>query len=624
MLYKGLLIDNTYQIIDEIGSGGMGVVYLAQHLRLEKYVVLKKIKNTVEDIYWLRNEVDILKSLHHPCLPQVYDFIQYDNDLFTVIDYIHGYDLKYYLTNGYSFTENQLIKWLRQLADVLCYLHNHVPPIYHTDIKPANIIITESMDICLIDFGISLTGKYQVHGISAYYSSPEQYANAVYIRSGQSDMCVALDGRTDIYSVGATFYHLMTGVCPNLLNPPPPITSYSLPYSDSLVHIVSKTMQTNAADRYKNAVAFRKAVDNIHKSALSYRLNLIAQIVASLLAGIMIISGAFLVINDVRDSKRSVYENDYSRFVELYKKGDYESTIQLGRKILNDTDYQEMTDIQTRAEILHSIGDCYFNEEDYGNAVENYCFAYGLAKDLDNAEIFYRDYAMALVYTGNKPEAERVFGELNDRYPDSIDTYIVMAQMNHDNSAKALKCAQKALELSKNTESEYTVLELMGDICAEAGDVTSAADYYRKAREKRETDVIIRKLGNIQLKRCAQSAIYAFEAKECFSTLYYHYFATENDIFNLCQSCLLTGDEGTLKEALDIARNYIDNYNESCEIDIVIALMYEVKDDPLAGKYAVKAYDIYQQLPLSEKEKINSESLSEVSRIYKKYTGGIW
>lgn len=73
MLFGGDIVNDTYSIVEEIGSGGMGVVYLAYHLRLEKYVVMKKIKNRNLDSSFLRNEVDILKKLHHPYLPQVYD-----------------------------------------------------------------------------------------------------------------------------------------------------------------------------------------------------------------------------------------------------------------------------------------------------------------------------------------------------------------------------------------------------------------------------------------------------------------------------------------------------------------------------------------------------------------------
>ena len=144
MLFGGDIVNDTYSIVEEIGSGGMGVVYLAYHLRLEKYVVMKKIKNRNLDSSFLRNEVDILKKLHHPYLPQVYDIIEYECDFYTVIDYIDGKDLEHFINDGYVFTESQLIKWLRQLCEVLDYLHCNNPPIIHTDIKPANIIVRDT------------------------------------------------------------------------------------------------------------------------------------------------------------------------------------------------------------------------------------------------------------------------------------------------------------------------------------------------------------------------------------------------------------------------------------------------------------------------------------------------
>ena len=216
MLYKDLVVYNTYQVIEEIGSGGMGVVYLAYHLNLEKYIVMKKIKGSYTDKAFIRNEVDILKKLHHPYLPQVYDFIEYESELYTIIDYIDGCDLSRYIENGYYFEESQLIKWFNQLCEVLEYLHSQNPPIIHTDIKPANIIITPEGNVCLIDFGISLNETETVKGLSENYSSPEQFYNVQNILNGNREYLVALDARTDIYSLGATFYHMMTGVKPNI------------------------------------------------------------------------------------------------------------------------------------------------------------------------------------------------------------------------------------------------------------------------------------------------------------------------------------------------------------------------------------------------------------------------
>ena len=142
MFYQGQVLDGAYQIIEEIGQGGTGVVYLAWHLRLQKYIVVKRIKDGFAERANVRVEVDILKSLHHTCLPQVYDFFQLGSEVYTVMDYIEGRSLQSYLNEGYRFEERKLVFWMKQLCSVLIYLHGQKPAIWHSDIKPDNIMIT--------------------------------------------------------------------------------------------------------------------------------------------------------------------------------------------------------------------------------------------------------------------------------------------------------------------------------------------------------------------------------------------------------------------------------------------------------------------------------------------------
>ena len=176
----GQIIASTYEILREIGSGGGGTVYLAQHLRLGKQVVLKadkrRLKTPLED---LRREVDILKNLHHPYIPQVYDFLVEDDTVYTVMDYIEGESFDRLLRRGTRFTQPQLVQWMIQLLRALDYLHTRPPHgILHGDIKPANIMLTPEGDIRLIDFNIALNlgeeGAVAV-GRSFGYASPEHY-----------------------------------------------------------------------------------------------------------------------------------------------------------------------------------------------------------------------------------------------------------------------------------------------------------------------------------------------------------------------------------------------------------------------------------------------------------------
>lgn len=156
MFKIGDILQGRYQILQEIGAGGIGVIFLAEDLNLRKRVVVKKIKENFVDNLATRSEVDILKNLRHTYLPQVYDFFQDGNEVYTVMDYIEGYDLQVYLMQQIEIPETEILKWLWQLLEVLKYLHSQNPPIYHCDIKPANIMITTGGDVCLIDFNISL------------------------------------------------------------------------------------------------------------------------------------------------------------------------------------------------------------------------------------------------------------------------------------------------------------------------------------------------------------------------------------------------------------------------------------------------------------------------------------
>ena len=211
-------IANTYEIISRIGSGNSGIVYKARHMNLDKYVVLKKIKTDIKDIVNNRAEVDVLKNLKHACLPQVLDFVEDDGDIYTVMEYISGNSFKQYLDAGTEFLEQSVIIWMKQISATLCYLHNQRPPIIHSDIKPGNIMLMPNGNICLIDFNISFSFGAEnafVNGYTSGYSSPEQIAAVKYNQNQpDSSRWKKIDKRSDIYSLGATIYHMMTGEKP--------------------------------------------------------------------------------------------------------------------------------------------------------------------------------------------------------------------------------------------------------------------------------------------------------------------------------------------------------------------------------------------------------------------------
>lgn len=308
----GEIIASTYEIIKEIGSGGGGIVYLARHLRLKKKVVLKADKRRITtrtDL--LRREVDILKELNHTYIPQVYDYFIVNDTVYTVIDYVEGESLDKALKRGEKFSQVQVIEWAKEILEALDYLHRPIhgsPPrgYVHSDIKPANIMRRPNNDICLIDFNIALAlGEENAVGRSQGYASPEHYgldfssdgsgltgARRTPERSGTELLPtskqrggssrygsvsgnhssgsggrkgVKPDVRSDIYSLGATLYHLLSGQRP-AKGAKEVIPLSGKEFSPQIVDIISKAMNPNPDLRYQTAREMLDAFLSLHRN----------------------------------------------------------------------------------------------------------------------------------------------------------------------------------------------------------------------------------------------------------------------------------------------------------------------------------------------------------------------
>lgn len=208
MLAHGTILQNRYQIDQPLGQGGMGAVYLARDLRLGNNLVALK-ENSGGDARQFEQEAILLASLKHPNLPRVQDHFvlmngQYVVGQYLVMEYIEGTDLDSQLQNG-ALSETNVRAWFDQILDAVGYLHSR--GVVHRDIKPANIRITPTGQAMLVDFGIAkvMQGRQKTltgaKAVTPGFAAPEQY------RGGT-------DARSDIYSLGATMYTLLTGSVP--------------------------------------------------------------------------------------------------------------------------------------------------------------------------------------------------------------------------------------------------------------------------------------------------------------------------------------------------------------------------------------------------------------------------
>lgn len=217
------LLQNRYHIINQIGKGGMGTVYVAKDENLGITVAVKQNLFTEQRlIEAFKREARLLASLRHPALPQVKDhFIVDDQGQFLVMEFIAGDDLETILEKRQSkiipfgeakpFDVEQVVTWADQLLDVLDYLHTRPEPIIHRDIKPQNLKLAERNQIILLDFGLAKgkpTQMTQVTTKGSLFGYTPNYAPIEQIRG------IGTDPRSDLYALGATLYHLITGVPP--------------------------------------------------------------------------------------------------------------------------------------------------------------------------------------------------------------------------------------------------------------------------------------------------------------------------------------------------------------------------------------------------------------------------
>ena len=262
MLEIGSLVDGKYKILNKVGQGGMSVVYLAMNEKANKQWAVKEVrKDGVRDFEVVKQglvaETDILKKLSHPNLPSIIDVIDTDESFIIIMDYIQGNSLNKALEEFGAQPQENVIIWAKQLCDVLNYLHTRTPAIIYRDMKPANIMLKPDGNVTLIDFGTAR--EYKEKNLAdttclgtVGYAAPEQFGGM-----GQTD------ARTDIYCLGATLYHLVTGMNP--CEPPyeiKPIRDINPSLSAGLEKIILKCCQRDPNDRYQSAAELMFALEH--------------------------------------------------------------------------------------------------------------------------------------------------------------------------------------------------------------------------------------------------------------------------------------------------------------------------------------------------------------------------
>ncbi len=464
----GSVLGPDYENMTRMSSGGMGELFRAHKRGLDVEVVVKRVKAQFHGRINETREADILKNLRHQYLPRIYDIIYApDGFIYTVMDYIPGCSLQEYVKRHGALSQKQSLKWLKQLCEVVSYLHQQKPPVIHCDIKPQNIMITPDGDICLIDFNTSLifeSPEMNALGATHGYAAPEQYhVSPEVLRripaeagirwkawSSQAAAYGRISERTDIYGIGATGYFMLTGYAPaHSLESVIPLSRYNIKITDALLEVLERAMRPKQKERFPSVRAMLTALENLKKADRRYRnWKIRCQVTAVVLGTLMLLSVFSIWLGvelqnreredqyaqliteadeligqqryedslDVLGSAVSLEENRieaYSRIgTVLYRLGRYEECIDLlaGLTFAYDEKAMARQDFDyVQAELSYVLGSCYFQEEEYTEAVQNLELAVWFAPE---EPVYFRDLIIAQAMRGNMTEAVRQYQDL--------------------------------------------------------------------------------------------------------------------------------------------------------------------------------------------------------------------
>lgn len=544
MLRVGDVLDGKYRILSEIGRGGMSIVYLALNDKVNVTWAVKEIRDDGSNassviIEGMRREIETLRNVRHPKIPKIIEVYDQNESFIIVMDYIEGSSLNKLLPPQGIMTdsgpqlidtvgphsEDKVVDWIKQVCEVLQYLHTLEKSIIHRDIKPANIMLDpKTGNITVIDFGTAKQCEVNdKNGLTTClgtpgYAAPEQYGGL-----GRTDP------RTDIYALGMTMYALLTGIDPqrNLVIDTS-IRKVNPALSLGLNEIILKCTERDANKRYESCAALLYALENYKINDMGHRKRKrikVAAFATSLFLSVACGITSFIFNRQAKLQASDSYmqilddastEMDYDKKISLYlqaidipdKAGESEAYIQL-IQCYKDNDKDSPTFTNNEAEqlqklILNNRSALEANEEEYieicfetgklfwyfyedENQVTRAKYAldwfqkvtsrtdssyknYGLAIAYQNIGIFYRDITSKL----NEASDSGMYSELFDNMNSLINT---VAKDNSENEIvrlELLEMIRSALHRYPSQFKRYGISE--DEIMALCEEIESVVD----------------------------------------------------------------------------------------------------------------------------------------------------
>lgn len=409
------IIGKRYVLLEKIGKGGYSEVYLTWDRHLNKTWAVKKTDAGLfaGSSFQLYSEIKILKNLKHEALPTVVDLISEDNYVYIVMEYIEGITLLEYLKTKGRADERKVLDWSRQICEALLYLHSQVPPIIYRDLKPSNIMLLKNGRIKLIDFGIStsLINK-KVNGTflgTIGYAPPEQYT-------------AKTDARSDIYALGATMHHLLTGLSPKESGASMPYQAEYSNISKKTREIIKKSTRKEKDKRYRNV---KELLDDIEKAeGFSKKISWFKAAAAILTA--FLLSVVILAMGE-----KISYENEasqYSKYLSIPSAQDNELRIQGCLQAINI--------FPERVDAYIKMLDIYEEAGAFGrNESEKFLSAYSAGKEaLEGSpnDVSFLNYRAGVIYL-NYYSDENGETNLNERVQKAYSFFEAAAKSSAEN-----------------------------------------------------------------------------------------------------------------------------------------------------------------------------------------------
>lgn len=293
----------NYRIFRQLGSGGGGTVYLVQHIPTEHFRAAKVLHTEHPGGHF--HELDMMKQLRHPALPQILDVLEIESQIWLIMEYIDGKELPAVIREGIS--ADQFFRIAETLTAALIYLHSRSVPILHLDIKPSNVLVRRDGYPVLIDFGASVIANTEGREMEIFgtrgFAAPEQLTGAV-----------APDVRADIYGLGATLWYCLYGAAPGSTGSS---AGRAPGWADGMVPVLKKCLSYHREKRYRDMKRLYRAVCHARRIAgiCQHFWGIIAS-AAFLAAAVFFLTASIAGSSDTEDSIASKNEEEYERLVE--------------------------------------------------------------------------------------------------------------------------------------------------------------------------------------------------------------------------------------------------------------------------------------------------------------------